>query len=146
METTPDITFKNLEVLDAWIHRRENLYKGSMLRKAWLSEAGVASGMEYNAVNFKNQAASTAYAWKKLNRLEGIEGLQWHNWFDNRAEGDLRIGLRKYNDKIYMAEPKPVFYTYKNCGTDNEDEYFKKKGYLKIIGISNWDSIFHQVK
>lgn len=140
---SPNVTFKNLEVLDKWIHLPENLYMGTTLRKAWLSEAGVASGNEYNDTNFRNQAASWAYAWKKLDALEGIEGIQWHNWFDSKDEG-TRLGLRKYNDETYRGEAKPVYYTFMYGGTDREDSYFAEQGYLATLGIPDWN-IIHEI-
>ena len=75
---TQFITFKNLEVLSKWALTKENKYKGTIKRSVWLSEAGVNSPT-YSDEDFQKQAASLAFAWKKINALEGIDGLQWHN-------------------------------------------------------------------
>lgn len=69
---------KNLEVLSKWALTKENKYKGTIKRSVWLSEAGVNSPT-YSDEDFQKQAASLAFAWKKINALEGIDGLQWHN-------------------------------------------------------------------
>lgn len=48
---------------------------------------------------------------EKINALEGIDGIQWHNWFDHPGDGAC-LGLRKYLDATYNGEAKPVWYVY----------------------------------
>lgn len=98
---TQFVTFKNLEVLHKWAMDGENKYKGTVKRSVWLSEAGVNS-RDYSEEELQKQAAGFAYAWKKINALEGIDGIQWHNWFDNQVEGAC-LGLRKYLDETYKG-------------------------------------------
>lgn len=88
--TTRYITFKNLEVIDAWIKQKENLYKGTTKRVLFLSEQGTNSP-SYSQTDLALQAAGGAWAWKKISKLDGIDAMQWHNWADNKAEGGLRI-------------------------------------------------------
>ena len=97
---TQFVTFKNLEVLNKWALDKENKYKGVIKRSVWLSEAGVNS-RGYSDEELQKQAAGVAYAWKKVNALEGIDAWQWHNWFDNQVEGAY-LGLRKSLDPTYM--------------------------------------------
>jgi hypothetical protein len=88
------------------------------------------------------QAASIAYVWKKMEVLDGIDAFQFHNWLDNRGEGGLRIGLRRFpDDEVDPAGKKPVWYVYKALGTEQEVNAidFAKK----IIGISSWDEVRH---
>lgn len=134
---TKFITFKNLEVLSKWALSKENKYKGTIKRSVWLSEAGVNSPT-YSDEDLQKQAASLAYAWKKINALEGIDGFQWHNWFDHPGDGAC-FGLRKYLDETYNGEAKPVWSVYQKAGTHEEDEYFEQ--FLPVIGISNWNII-----
>ena len=70
--------------------------------------------------------------------MEGIDGIQWHNWFDNEVEGAC-LGLRKYLDTTYNGEAKPAWYVYQKAGTEQENEYFEQ--FLPVIGISDWDII-----
>ena len=135
------VSMKNLEVLDKWVKTDANKYRGQIMRKVWLSEAGVGSGTttEYNDSDLSDQAAGTAYSWRKINALEGIEGIQWHNWFDSKDEG-AQLGLRKYDDATYNGEAKPAWYTYQAAGTDNEDTYFEEQGYAATVG-EEWDNI-----
>ncbi len=136
---SPLITFKNLEVLDAWIKKPEVLYKGKHKRTLWLSENGTNS-KTYSDQDLKEQAAGFAYTWKKLKNLDGIDGFQWHNWFDHRGEGGLRIGLRRFpDDKTDPGGKKPVWYVFEAADTENEDKVFDP--YKETIGIDDWDQV-----
>lgn len=138
---TPLITFKNLEVLDTWIKKSENLFQGHTKRTVWLSENGTNS-RTYSDQDLKEQAAGFAYTWKKLKTLDGIDAFQWHNWIDNRYEGGLRIGLRRFPDD--PADPggkKPVWFVYQAAGTGQEDAVFDI--YKLIVGIQNWSDVVH---
>ena len=138
---TPLVTFKNLEVLDTWIKKSENLYRGTVKRTVWLSENGTNS-KTYGEQDLKEQAAGFAYAWKKLKALDGIDALQWHNWIDNRDEGGLRIGLRRFpDDQSDPGGKKPVWFAYQAAGTNQEDIVFEP--YKSVIGIQNWSEVPH---
>lgn len=137
------ITFKNLEVLDAWVKQPKVLYKGKIKRLVYLSENGTNSPT-YSKKDMIEQAAGLAYALKKMSYLDGIDGFQYHNWQDNRKEGGLRIGLRKFpDDDKDPSGIKPAWKVYQAYGTNNEDEIFDK--YLSIIGIKCWEEIIKEV-
>jgi len=136
---SPLVTFKNLEVLDAWIKKSENKYKGTIKRTLWLSENGTNS-RTYSDTDLKEQAAGFAYVWKKMKPLDGIDAMQWHNWIDNRSEDGLRIGLRRFPDD--SSDPggrKPVWFAYQAADTDQEDAVFES--YKSVIGIQSWDEV-----
>ncbi len=136
---TPYITFKNLEVLDAWAKKSENMFQGNIKRTVFLSENGTNSP-SYSETDLRNQAAGLAYTWKKLKVLDGIDAMQWHNWIDNRAEGGLRIGLRRFpDDSVDPGGKKPVWYVYQAADTDNEDSVFDQ--YKSVIGITDWSEV-----
>lgn len=142
--TTRYITFKNLEVIDAWIKQKENLYKGTTKRVLFLSEQGTNSP-SYSQTDLALQAAGGAWAWKKISKLDGIDAMQWHNWADNKAEGGLRIGLRTFAEgSVSDLTPKPVWYVWKAAGTAEEDSVFDQ--YKTTLGISDWDSIIKTVE
>lgn len=138
---TPLITFKNIEVLDAWIKLPEVQYLGKHKRTLWLSENGTNS-KTYSEQDLLEQAAGFAYTWKKFKTLDGIDGFQWHNWFDSRGEGGLRIGLRRFpDDEEDPAGRKPVWYVYQAADRASEDEVFEQ--YKEVIGIKNWDQLIY---
>lgn len=133
------ITFKNTEVLDAWVKLPEVLYKGKHKRLVYLSENGTNSPT-YSKQDLAEQAAGMAYALKKIKYLDGIDGFQYHNWQDNRREGGLRIGLRRFpDDEEDPTGVKPVWHVYQAFEEENENEVFDR--YKEMIGIKEWDEI-----
>jgi hypothetical protein len=138
---TPKITFKNLEVLNAWLKRPAMRYLGKYLRKAHLTEQGLNS-RDYSETALRDQAAGMAYAWNKFKGLDGIEVFDYHNWVDNRGEGGLRIGLRRFpDDKDDPLGKKPIWRVYEALGTPNEDA--ETAFALPVIGIRDWSEIRH---
>ena len=138
------ITFKNLEVIDAWIWMPEHLYQGKTKRLLFLSENGTNS-RNYSEEELTKQAAGACWAWKKLVALPGIDALQWHAWQDNRGEFGLKIGLRRYHDdETIPGGIKPAWRVWQAAGTDKEDEVFAP--YLKVMGLNDWSEIFHELE
>jgi hypothetical protein len=138
---TKKITPNNLEVLDAYMKQSALLYQGEV-RPVHLSENGFNS-KDYSPKQLEDQAAGMALAWKKMAGLSSIESWQYHNWIDNRSEGGLRIGLRKFPDE--PGDPsgaKPIWHLYKALGTADEDRIAEP--YLKTIGIRAWDEVLHR--
>ncbi|QJE98950.1 DUF5722 domain-containing protein [Luteolibacter luteus] len=135
------LTPKNLEVLDAYMKQPQLLYRGKV-RPVHLSENGFNS-KDYSAKELADQAAGMAMAWKKMEKLSSIESWQYHNWIDNRHEGGLKIGLRKFPDE--PGDPlgkKPIWHLYKALGTPAEDSVAKPC--LEVIGIKDWSEVIHQ--
>lgn len=137
---TDKITPRNLEVLDAWMRRPEMKF-GDEVRPVHLSENGFNSP-DYSTESLNEQAAGMAFAWKKMQNLSSIKMWQYHNWIDNRHEGGLRIGLRKFpDDQQQPYGEKPIWYVYQSLGTDSEEATLQP--YLETIGISSWDEVIH---
>jgi hypothetical protein len=136
---TPLITFKNIEVLNAWVQQPSTFYRGIKRRSIFLSEQGFNSP-DYSEKSFTNQAAGLAYAWKKIESLDTIEAMDYHNWIDDRGEGGLRIRLRKYrDDPTDPTDKKPIWYLYQKLGTPEED---KASAFaLPVIGIHDWNEV-----
>lgn len=135
------ITPKNLEVLDAFM-KLPALRDRGKVRPVHLSENGFNS-KDYTENSMNDQAAGMALAWKKIQSLSSIEAWQYHNWIDNRGEGGLRIGLRKFPDE--PGDPlgkKPIWFLYRALGTPKEDEVAAR--YLPIIGVTSWDQVLHR--
>jgi arylsulfatase A-like enzyme len=138
---TKKITPRNLEVLDAYMKQPELLYRGTV-RPIHLSENGFNS-KDYSAKTLEDQAAGMALAWKKISSLATIETWHYHNWIDNRNEGGLRIGLRKFpNDEDDPLGKKPIWHLYQALGTPNESSVADP--YLKTINAQDWKSLLHQ--
>lgn len=139
---TPKITFRNLEVLDAWSRLREFWFQGKRPRTIHCTEQGL-NAPDYSEKSLTEQAAGMAYAWTKLKRLDSIEAFQYHAWIDNRHEFGLRIGLRRFPDD--PDDPwgrKPIWYVYRAMGTPDEEAVFEP--YKQVIGIQSWEEILHK--
>lgn len=79
-----------------------------------------------------------AYALKKLEACDGIDAYQMHGWFDQRGEGGLRIGIRRFpDDKDDPSGRKPAWFVFQAFGTDREEEAFEfaKKIIASTVGI-----------
>jgi hypothetical protein len=140
---TRQITPKNLEVLDAYLKQPQFLDHGQV-RPIHLSENGFNS-KDYSDAALAEQAAGMALAWKKISTLSSIQAWEYHNWIDNRGEGGLKIGLRKFPDEPGdPAGKKPIWQLYQALGTPREDEACAP--YLKVIGISSWAEISQPVR
>lgn len=138
---TDKITPRNLEVLDAYMKQEAFLYRGNV-RPIHLSENGFNS-KDYSPKCLEEQAAGMAFAWRKIQPLSSIRVWHYHNWIDNRGEGGLRIGLRKFPDE--PGDPfgkKPIWRVYQSLGTPEETS--AAAPYLNTIGISTWDSVIHR--
>ena len=134
---TPLITFKNIEVLDTWVRQPSQRFLGQKIRSVHLTEQGPNSP-DYSPRALEEQAAAMAYAWNKIRRLDAIEGFQFHNWADNRREGGLRIGLRRFSDDADdPLGPKPIWHVYR--ALDTADEAKTTAFALPLIGLKDWN-------
>ena len=139
---TPLITFKNLEVLDAWIKHPRTFYRGKEKRTLFLSEQN-PNAKDYSPEALEEQAAGMVYALKKMEFCDGIDAYQMHGWFDQRAEGGLKIGVRRFmDDEKEPAGRKPAWFVFQAFGTDRENEVFEFA--KRIIGIERWEEIFYK--
>ncbi len=138
---TAKITPKNLEVLDAYMKQPGMMYRGKV-RPVHLTENGFNS-RDYSEQQLADQAAGMALAWKKMAALSSIQVWDYHNWVDNRGEGGLKIGLRKFPDE--PGDPlgkKPIWNLYKALGTPEENKVAEP--YLKTIGAKSWDELLNR--
>lgn len=139
---TAKITPRNLEVLDACVKQPWMRHRGTEVRPVHLSENGFHSA-DYSPQSLREQAAGMAWAWKKIQGLSSIEAWHYHNWIDNRHEGGLRIGLRKFaDDPDDPLGPKPVWHLYQALGGAREEEACAP--YLPVVGARAWEEILHK--
>jgi len=139
---TKKITPHNIEVLDAYMKQAHLLHRDTV-RPVHLAENGFNS-RDYSEKELTDQAAGMAYAWRKIRDLDSIEVWHYHNWIDNRSEGGLRIGLRKFPDE--PGDPygkKPIWHLYQALDTPREADACAP--YLDVIGIRSWDEIMPEI-
>ena len=134
-EDTPKITFKNLEVLDAYFRRPELRYQGQP-RRIILSEQGFNCPDKPDGELW--QAAAYCYAWKKVQALAGIDAFILHRHVDHGREGGLNLGLwtRQPDSIATPARPRKMHEAFKAAGTPEEARAFEFA--LPVIGLKDW--------
>ena len=140
--STPYITPKNLEVLDAWASLPSVCYNGTEPREIQFSEQGINSP-DYEPLSLTNQAAGLAWSLAKLQHLDNVITYAYHLWADAHEEGGLRLGLRKYGDD--PEDPhgkKPSWDVFRAFGQPDWEEV--STPYLDVIGIGSWDEVVYK--
>ncbi len=134
-EDTPKITFKNLEVLDAYFRRPELLHHGQP-RRIILSEQGFNCPDKPDGELW--QAAAYCYAWKKVQSLAGIDAFILHRHVDHGREGGLNLGLwtRQPDSIATPGRPRKMHEAFKAAGTPDEARAFEFA--LPVIGLKDW--------
>lgn len=133
--TAPRITFKNIELLPAYLRRPELLFNGQP-RRVILSEQGFHTPKEADGEII--QAAAYCYAYKKVERLDGIDAFILHRHVDHAGEGGLLLGLRSLQSRDGEARAKKQIYEcFRTADTPEWRKVFEFA--LPVIGIKNWD-------
>jgi hypothetical protein len=132
---TPRITFKNLQMLTAFMNSPEMQYAGQQ-RRIILSEQGfhTPDGEKGELL----QAVAYCYAYKKVEALDGIDAFILHRHVDHDGEGGLLLGLRRNKPAGGEARPKKRSYAcFHFADTPQWQETFAFA--LPIIGLTNWN-------
>jgi hypothetical protein len=144
-ETTPRITFKNLEMLPRHLRRPELLYEGAP-RRIILSEQGFHSPLTDEGELW--QAAAYAYAFVKVRELAEIDSFILHRHVDHGGEGGLNLGLWRRNPAGgHPAAPgtkKKIYEVFRAADTREWEDAFRFA--LPIIGIESWAQVFRPVE
>ena len=144
---TPEITPRNLEMIDAFVRQKSLLYNGKKVRTVLLSENGFNSNPNNAGSSEELQAAAIAYFWKKVeNRLPAIENIQYHRWVDYPTEGGILFGLwgnAPGTGSGNFGYKKEGWYVWEAAGTVEQEQIFAP--YKSVIGISDWSEIQYAV-
>jgi len=135
---TPRITFKNIDLLPAYLRRPELLFHDQP-RRIILSEQGfhTPKGTDGEIL----QAAAYCYAYKKIEELDGIDAFILHRHVDNAHEGGLLLGLRSNQAKD--GEPRPrkkIYDCFRAADTPEWEKTFQFA--LPVVGLRSWEGTF----
>ena len=135
---TPKITFKNLDVLDAYFRRPEMSYRGRP-RRIILSEQGFHCVTTPQGEQW--QAAAYCYSYLKVARLPGIDAFIYHRQVDNRGEGGLNLGLwtRQAASVGTPDRKRPIYAVFQAADTAGWEKAFEPS--LSVIGLTNWNQV-----
>lgn len=134
--STPYITPRNLEVLDAYLHQDKFLCDGEP-RTVLLSEQGFHTP-DYSKESIEEKAAAMAYTWAKIGSLQTIESFHYHRWKDHPNEGGLKVGLRTLPSEKHPhgQRKQPAFDVYSALETDQQNQM--TDSLLQKVGIQSW--------
>ena len=130
---TPQITFKNIEVLAEYLAQDHMLVNGEP-RRLILSEQGFHAADTPDGERL--QAAALALAYQKVERIDAIDSLILHRHLDHPDEGGLRLGLLAL-EREPMEDPanwrrRPAWELYRHAGTPEFAD--AARPYLEWIG------------
>ncbi|MGV3531298.1 MAG: DUF5722 domain-containing protein [Chthoniobacteraceae bacterium] len=111
---TPKITFKNLEVLPAFLRQERFLYEGQP-RALALTEQGFHRPK--GAKGEERQAAAVALGYRKLDLIPEIEFFLMHRHQDHPHEGGLNLGVLDHEKRRTKA-----WYVYQGIDTERAPE------------------------
>jgi len=126
--STSRITFKNMEVLEAYMEREPLLYR-RMPRRIIFSEQG------FNTVvgplrEWTERAGEAGYAlaYMKARKMKTVDMFFHHTYTDNPHEFGLNLGIRRYDQDAegHVGEAKPIYCTVRDMDTPREDECVRK--------------------
>ncbi len=135
----PRITFKNLEVLPAFLRQPDYLFEGKP-RTIALTEQGFhcPDGDEGEQL----QAAAYAFAWKKVQAIPEIESFLYHRHVDHPHEHGLRCGMRAHDGSANVngvGGERALWKVFQSAGTEQEDAACAFA--LPIIGRADWSNV-----
>ncbi len=132
---TPRITFKNIQMLTAFMREPQMLYDGKP-RRIILSEQGFHTPKEAHGETV--QAAAFCYAYKKIEGEPDIDAFILHRHIDNDQEGGLMLGLRGNRPREGEDRPKKKIYEcFRLADTPEWKPAFEFA--LPIVGLADWD-------
>jgi hypothetical protein len=140
VESTPKITFKNIELLPEYFRRPDLLYKGQP-RHIILSEQGfhTKDGPEGETL----QAAAFCAAYYKVSHIEGIDAFILHRHVDHSDEGGLKLGLWTRNEAGNgpgdPGRPRKIYEVFRLADLQGWKAAFKFAE--PIVGIKEWDEL-----
>lgn len=141
VETTPRITFKNIELLPDYLDRSELRYDGQP-RRVILSEQGCNTADD-SAEAQRLQAACYALAYYKIRFLDSIDAFILHRHVDYKTEGGLRLGLWSWDDdrpEDSSPDQRKISYdVFRYIDTERSLEVTDFA--LDVIGIDDWSEL-----
>ncbi len=136
--STPRITFKNIEVLTAFMHQPAFFYKAKP-RRIILSEQGFHTPDSPDGERV--QAACYALAYYKVSHMPEIDAFMLHRHVSARNEGGLKLGLWTCSDDpskpFEPGRKKAIWEVFRLADAPDWREAFAFS--LPIIGIERWE-------
>ena len=117
----PMVTFKNLEVMPAYLAQKHLLYKGEP-RRVILSENGfnTRDGEPYTEIQGIH---AYVLAYQKMKKIDTIDMFLHHNYVDMPGEFGLNLGIRRFGGHTHLpGERKPICAAIADMDTPREEK------------------------
>lgn len=131
--STRKITFKNMEVLAAYLAQERFRYRNKP-RRIIFSEQGFNS-QDGPLMELTEQMGEAGYvlAYMKARNMPTVDMFMHHAYVDNPHEFGLNLGIRRYdpNAPMHAGEKKPIYDAVKDMDTDAENDRVEKaRGFI----------------
>jgi len=141
--STPRITFKNMEMLEAYMSQRHMLYRGAPRRLIFSEQGFNSRGDELKELTEEWAAAGYCLAYLKARQMKTLDLFTHHAYVDNLHEFGLNLGIRRYDPDApdHLGEAKPIFYAVEDMDTPREAERIARS--RKVVGEELFDYLLH---
>lgn len=126
--STPKITFKNMEVLEAFLSQEQFLYNKAPRRIIFSEQGFNSQNGPMKDLTEKMAAAGYVLAYMKARNMKTVDLFTHHSTVDNPREFGLNLGMFRYdpNAPYHIGEPKPIFESFLAMDTEREAEAVSK--------------------
>ena len=126
--STPKITFKNMEVLEAFLSQEAFLYNGEPRRIIFSEQGFNSQNGPLQALTEKMAAAGYVLAYMKARNMKTVDMFTHHACIDNPHEFGLNLGIFRNdpNAPEHVGEPKPIFESFAAMDTPDEAAVVEK--------------------
>lgn len=140
----PRVTFKNIEVLGAWLAQDRYLYNGQP-RRVMFSEQGFHEPETPDGEEV--QAAAYALSYVKSRQMPTLDAYHLHRHAHHPHEGGLRLGVvdadfSPETGEWTLTRRLKIYDVFQAAGTPRQDEAFAFA--LDVIGIDSWDDVAYR--
>jgi len=137
--STPRITFKNMEVLEAYMAQKHMLYRGQPRRLIFSEQGFNSRGDAFKELTEEWAAAAYCLAYMKARKMKTLDLFTHHAYVDNPHEFGLNLGIRRYDPEApgHLGECKPIYYSIEDMDTDREPARIEKS--RQVVGPQLFD-------
>ena len=141
--STPKITFKNMEVLEAYMAQTHMLYRGQPRRLIFSEQGFNSRGDGLKEITEEWAAAAYTLAYMKARNMKTLDLFTHHAYRDNPHEFGLNLGIRRFDADApgTLGERKPIYYAVEDMDTAREADRIEQA--KKIIGEKLFDYLLH---
>lgn len=119
---TPRITFRNMEVLPAYLAQERLLYRGTPRRIIFSEQGFNSQAGPLQAVTEEMGEAGYVLAYLKARAIPTVDMLTHHAYIDNPHEFGLNLGVRRYEPHTadHVGQAKPIYEAMRDMDTEQE--------------------------